>query len=598
MDIKLTAKLPYRNFFLEPKSPRQKHYEILRARFVEELPVKQISKKFNIKFNSVQTSIRDFKNNFENKHDLAFFISSKTGPKKERKKPEVRDDIILLRARGYANTDIYEALVLAGKTVSISLIDQVLREKGLIGLGKRTKEEQERVKREIETRKIPGLTIPAVAPELPKIANVNELDLSKEFKLYSRVAGIFLFIPFLLSVQLPKMIERAGIPGSKMIPALSYFLSLLALKLLDKERKSHITDWNFDEALGLFAGLNILPKKSATTDYSYRLSEDHHKRLLSEWVKAVFVQLCPEASIFALDFHSIPYRGDDSSLENHWVPMRGKAEKSILTFFAQSIESPMLCYANADILRSEQDEMPLRFVEFWKEVAGVKPNWLYFDSKLTTYEILNKLREDNINFITVRTRGQKIIKDLLERSSSDWKATFIDTPERKHKRLKYIDDEVKLRNYEGLCRQIAVTGLSRAQPTLFITNNKEITGREVIQRYISRNYIENELGININFFHMDCLSSEIRLNVNLDVLLTVMANGCYRWLAKNLKGCEKMEPKQLYRKIIETGGHVINQGNEIIIQLDRRSHMPIVKQALLDKKNPKIPWLNGKKIEI
>jgi len=300
--------------------------------------------------------------------------------------------------------------------------------------------------------------------------------------------------------------------------------------------------------------------------------------------------------MFALDFHSIPHRSEDSSLENHWVPMRGKAEKSVLTFFAQSIESPMLCYANADILRREQDEMPLRFVEFWKEVTGVKPDWLYFDSKLTTYENLNILREDNINFIPVRTRGQKIIKDLLERSSSDWKATFIDTPERKHKRLKYIDDEVKLRNYEGLCRQIAVTGLSRAQPTLFITNNKDITGREIIQRYISRNYIENELGININFFHMDCLSSEIRLNVNLDVVLTVVANGCYRWLAKNLKGCEKMEPKQLYRKVIETGGYVINQGNEIIIQLDRRSHMPIVKQALLDKLNPNIPWLNGKKL--
>ena len=28
-------------------------------------------------------------------------------------------------------------------------------------------------------------------------------------------------------------------------------LSLLALKLLDKERRSHISDFNFDEALGL-----------------------------------------------------------------------------------------------------------------------------------------------------------------------------------------------------------------------------------------------------------------------------------------------------------------------------------------------------------
>jgi len=230
MDIKLSAKLPYHNFFLEPKSPRQKHYEILRARFVDEMPVKKISKKFNIKFNTVETCIRDFKKDFENEQDLSFFISSKTGPKKERKKPEVRDDIILLRARGYANTDIYQALLLGGKTVSISLIDQVLREKGLIGLGKRTREEQERVKREIETRKIPGLTIPAVIPELPKIANINELDLSEEFKLYSRVAGIFLFIPFLLSVQLPKLIERADIPGSKMIPALNCFFKLVNIE--------------------------------------------------------------------------------------------------------------------------------------------------------------------------------------------------------------------------------------------------------------------------------------------------------------------------------------------------------------------------------
>ncbi len=594
--MKMTAELSYEKFFLEPNSPRHKHYEILRARFVEKLPVKEVAKKFNIKFYTVQTCIRDFKKSFESNQNSSFFISSKTGPKKDRKKPEVRDDVILLRARGYANTDIYQALLLAEKKVSISLIDQVLRENGLIGLGKRTREEQYRVKREIESREIPGLTIPIVAPELPKVANVNELDLSKEFKLYSRVAGIFLFIPFLLSAQLPKIIEKAGIPGSKMIPALSYFLSLLTLKLLDKERKSHITDWNFDEALGLFAGLNVLPKKSASIDYSYRLSEDHHELLLSEWGKAVFPQLCPDASTFALDFHSIPHRSDNSSLENHWVPMRGKATKSVLSFFAQSIESPMLCYATADILRNEQDEMPLRFVEYWKKIAGVKPNWLYFDSKLTTYKTLNKLQENNINFITVRTRGQKIIKDLLQRPGSDWKAAFIDTPTRKHKRLKYIDDQVKLRNYQGFCRQIAVTGLSRAQPTLFITNNNKITGREVIQRYISRNYIENELGINVNFFHMDCLSSEIRLNVNLDVILTVVANGCYRWLAKNLKGCQKMEPKQLYRKIVETGGYVINKENEIIIQLDRRSHMPIVKQALLDKENPKIPWLNGKKL--
>ena len=53
-----------------------------------------------------------------------------------------------------------------------------------------------------------------------------------------------------------------------MIPATSALLSLLVLKLLDKERRSHIDDFNCDDALGLWAGLNVLPKKSFATDYS------------------------------------------------------------------------------------------------------------------------------------------------------------------------------------------------------------------------------------------------------------------------------------------------------------------------------------------
>jgi hypothetical protein len=70
---------------------------------------------------------------------------------------------------------------------------------------------------------------------------------------------------------------------------------------------------------------------------------------------------------------------------------------------------------------------------------------------------------------------------------------------------------------------------------------------------------------------MDCLSSEVRLNVEMDVVMTVIANGCYRWLSKLLKGCEKMEPKQLYRKFIETGGHVRVRGNDLIVSFDPSS---------------------------
>ena len=131
---------------------------------------------------------------------------------------------------------------------------------------------------------------------------------------------------------------------------------------------------------------------------------------------------------------------------------------------------------------------------------------------------------------------------------------------------------------------------------MFLTNNESLSGREIVKRYIGRNAIENDLGINVNFFHLDCLSSEVRLNVNTGVAMTVLANGCYRWLSQRLKGCHNMEPKQLYRKFVETGGHLTVRGDQILVSLDRRSHNPIIAQAGLDHDSRPIPWLGGKRL--
>ena len=89
-------------------------------------------------------------------------------------------------------------------------------------------------------------------------------------RLRTRVAGLFLFLPLLARLGFHKLVQKADYPGSKMVPADAALLSLLTLKLVDKERRSHIDDLNFEEALGLFAGLNVLPKKSFAADYSYR----------------------------------------------------------------------------------------------------------------------------------------------------------------------------------------------------------------------------------------------------------------------------------------------------------------------------------------
>jgi len=395
-------------------------------------------------------------------------------------------------------------------------------------------------------------------------------------------------------VRFDDIVRAAGYPGSRMVPAPSALLSLLALKLLDKERRSHIDDFNCDEALGLFAGLNILPKKSFATDYSYRTQRTHQQQLLSGWVKALAPVLFPTGSSFSLDFHPIPFRGEPSGLDNHFLPMRGKAGPSILTLFAQEHESRVLCYANANLLRTDQAAEPLQFVNFWRNVTGTDPAWLYFDSKLVPYAQLSELNQRGICFVTIRRRGTALLRRLGKIPASQWAKAVIDIPKRRHQSIRYFEEHVKLPDYEGTIRQIAVTGFGREQPTLFLTNNDKETARELIIRYAQRNRIEDGIGIGVNFFHLDCLASEVRLNVDVDVALTVLANGCYRWLAQRVRGFDKAAPKQLFRRFIETAGQVEIEADRIVVRFDKRSHSPIIREAALDADRLPVPWLGNK----
>jgi hypothetical protein len=407
---------------------------------------------------------------------------------------------------------------------------------------------------------------------------------------------VFLFLPLLARLRFDQLVSQAGYPGSPMVPAVSALLSLLALKLLDKERRSHISDFNFDEALGLFAGLNILPKKSYATDYSYRTERAQQQRLLSAWVTGLAPLLFPEAQAFCLDFHAIPYRGEAEVLENHYLPLRGKAGPSILTFFAHEPQRRVLCYANANLIRADQPGELMRFVEFWHGITGHDPQWLYFDSKLVPYVELARINERHIWFVTIRRRGAAILRRLRAVPAKDWRRAVIDIPKRRHKNIRYLDETVHLRDYPGSLRQLAVTGLGRAEPTLCLSNNVEASGRDLITRYAGRNGVEDSLGISVDFFHLDCLASEVRLNVDLDVALTVIAHGCYRWLASRLRGFDKVKPKQLFRRFVETAGVVEIQAERLVIHFDKRSHNPLLREAGLDRDSPAVPWLGNRPI--
>ena len=163
-----------------------------------------------------------------------------------------------------------------------------------------------------------------------------------------------------------------------------------------------------------------------------------------------------------------------------------------------------------------------------------------------------------------------------------------------------MDELVALDNYVGQMRQRIVTGLGHESPTFFLTNDrpKRQTAREVIQTYTSRNDVENRLGEQITFFHLDCLGSAVRLNVDFDLTLTVVADRLDRGLAERLKGFAQSSPPKLFRKFVDTPASIPITAEEIVVRLSKRAHKPLLDEARLTQRTRAVPWLGGRRVGV
>jgi hypothetical protein len=428
-------------------------------------------------------------------------------------------------------------------------------------------------------------------PEPAEYADAQALSLPEGERITTRWGGVLLFLPFLTQIEFDRQVRQAGYPGSKMIPAQQALLSLLILKLIGRERRAHVMEVCEDPGVALFAGLNVLPKTTALSDYSYRMGPTPHRQLMKSLDQAMYRKGWMRGGSFNLDFHTIAYFGELGRLERNYVPRRSHAERSVLTFFAQEYQSRMLCYANANLLRAEQNEEVLRFVDFWEQTTGKLPREVVFDSKLTTYAVLGKLHKRRIHFLTLRRRSPKVVADLRKLPKSAWKACELEISQRKYRHPLMYEQEVRLKGCPYPLRQIAVMNLGREEPTLLLTDDFERKPETLFTRYAQRTLIENSLGEAVHFFHVDALSSSIRLKVDLDCVLTVLASLCYQWLAKQLKGFEGARAKTIWRKFVDRPATIHFGKKDLLVSFHRHNHAPLLMEAGFTRKEARVPWL-------
>jgi transposase len=566
--------------FQQPDSPAHRHYEICRAYFHESSPADDIAKRFHLHVGSVRAIVHDFARDPDVN---SLFAAGRPGRRTSPKRDAVHERACSLRRQGATLADIRAALQHEGFDVSEPYLFRLLRREGLAATRFRRPSAQ------------PG-EYAKDGSVVPDIADVRGLVLDSGRQFPTKVAGLFLFLPLLLDLDLPQAVRDAKLPGSKQIPPLQALLALLVPKLIGKRRVSHISDLCTDEGAGLFAGLNVLPKTTYATDYSYKT-----ERIMTERLIAAVIAKTPLGDpplSFNLDFHAIPFRGAEPDLENHWVPMRNRALPSVMAFVAQTVGRRVICYATANILRDEADRLVPKFADYWKEQTGHYPARLLFDSRATTYAGLSQLTQRGVGFITIRRRGSGMLARVGRLPADRWQHCQITQAKGKRRQVQYVDEWVQLDGYQGPVRQLIVTGLGHESPTFFLDNDlpQRQTAREAIQTYASRNHVENHLGEQITFFHLDCLCSDVRLNVDFDLTLTVLADLLYRRLAERLKGFSRTGPSKLFRRFVDTPGEVEIAEKEVIVRLGKQAHNPLLKEAGLTEPTGPVPWMGGRSV--
>jgi hypothetical protein len=391
-----------------------------------------------------------------------------------------------------------------------------------------------------------------------------------------------------------RLIQDSEYPETETIDRLSSVLSFVALKLSNVKRYTADDVWCMDRGLGLFAGLNVLPKSAWYTSYSDRMTRQMNRAFLKDLHK-IWLDYGLLSDTANIDFTTVPYWGEPSHLENNWSGTRNKGLASMLSVLAQDPDSGIITYGDTTVRHKDKSDVAIEFVDFYRSNGSDDLKYLVFDSKFTTYENLRRLGEE-VKFLTIRRRGKNIVEALNDKAASAWKKVRVPMAGGKGRTLKVIDEKVFLKDYGSEVRQIAITGHGKIKPALLITNEFDKSCGEMIRKYARRWLVEKSISEQIEFFHLNRVSSSMVIKVDFDLTMSMLAHNVLRILAMDLIGYESSNDLTLFNKFLSCSGIVEITSSHIIVRIKKKRNLPALLTAMDSFQNKSIDILGGRRI--
>jgi len=573
MDLKL--------FFEMPTAVAHKQYEALRMYYIDEAPAHQVAQRYGYTYRAFTSLVTTFRRKIiMNPRDSIFFIENSPGRKVSAETNDAKSVIISMRKKYYSVPEIKVALDGLGHNLSEKNIYNILSSEGFSRLPRRSKlAKQQLDKVQVEAEK-----------------SIRLSYVSETFK--SSNAGILMFLAFIRYYGIDTLITRSDYPETSVIDKSSSILCFLALKLANRRRYSSDDTWCMDRGMGLFAGLNVLPKTAWYTSYSDRVTPEMNRSFLKKlhqlWLRHGLLE-----DTANLDFTTIPYWGDDSHLENNWSGKRGKALASMLAVLAHDPDSGLIDYGSADVMQKDESAVVLEFLDFYREGDKDKENklrYIVFDSKFTNYENLRNLDDGQVKFITIRRRGKLLLERIDNLPATGWKTVRVECAGNKQRMLKVFDEMVFIKGYDKEIRQITITGNGKIKPAIIITNDTELHVEQIIRKYTRRWMVEKTISEQIDFFHLNLVSSSMVIKVDFDLTMSILAHNLYRVFANELGRYSNNTAQTLYDKFVLNGADIEIGEKAIKVLLKKKRQLPLILETMQRFNKQKYPVLSNKNL--
>ncbi|MDR1342630.1 MAG: transposase [Prevotellaceae bacterium] len=574
-------------YFKAQEIVNKRRYDALRDFFAGKRSAQEVACQHGYTVSSLYSLARDFRSHLQSGSGDDFFFKDIHSGRKEIKDGDLKDLIISLRKLNFSTEDILAIAHSKNYSISYGYVYRLLKDEGFARLPRRSSEEKKH------------LELPAMkAPISITLQVVDE-------KFHAAGSGLFAFLPVIRSYGIDKAIASSGYPSTKGISRLSSILSFIALKLSSVKRYSKDDLWCMDRGLGLFAGLNVLPKAAWLSSYSSRVTTEMNTSFLKQ-LHRIWIANGLLSDTVNLDFTTIPYWGEVDHLEHSWSGKRGRALSSMLSVLAQDPDSGIIDYGGCNVLHKKESAVVLEYLDFYKQTPSGNQTleYLVFDSKFTNYENLSKLDEQQIKFITIRRRGEKILEQISK--NTHYRAVRVEACGMKKRSLKVRDEIASLAGYcdsktgkSKSVRQIIIAGHGKSKPALIITNDFEMPLKKVVRKYCRRWLVEKGIAEQIDFFHLNRVSSSMVIKVDFDLIMTLLAHNIYRLFASKLERYGHLCDEKIYEKFIANNGDITIDTNDdfINIELKKKRDLPLILDLMKIFEHIQYPWLKNKKIK-